>query len=195
MTAARRPRTLAASAALAVAVAVAFWSGQTVQASTEPTVDAALGPGDSAVVEGLRIRFDHFESRTSVPPKDPTVEAWTAPPGAVALLVHYTVELADPSATGSDILCGAALRRGDTSWGVEGAVWSNARSEAVTSCVPYGDDWASDPRRPRAVVLAFVVPASQVAGVEARLDFWYEERTVIALRAEAPPAPGGPATR
>lgn len=183
MTSARLRWKLAAGAALLVAAGVAVWSGMTVRATSAPGVDSVLGPGQSIVVEGLRVRFDRFETRTSMPPEDEAYDAWSAPEGAVALLVHYTVELADPSAMGSDKLCSAGLHKGATSWSVEGAVWSNARNDAITSCVPYQDDWVPDPRRPRPVALAFVLPASDLDGVEARLDFWYDERTVIALRA------------
>lgn len=189
---------LAVAVAVAVAGLVAIWSGLTVRSTSVPAVDVVLHPGQATEVEGLRIRFDGFETVTSVPRIEPTEPPWRAPAGAVALVARYTVELADPAATGSDKLCtislrsgslrSGSLRSGDTTWSADAAVLSGAPTEAGQTCVPYDDQWKGDPRRPRPVAIAFVLPAAGVAGAEARLDFWYDQRTVIALRGEATPA-------
>jgi hypothetical protein len=178
---------MAALAALALAAVVAVWSGLTVRASLRPAVDEVLGPGESAVVEGLRITFDGFDSLSWVPPADETGSGWRAPAGAVAVVARYRVELADPAATGSSAGCSAGLRRGDTTWGSSPGVFAPlGEGGPLTSCVPSEEDWQPDPQQPRSIALPFVIPAAATSDLQVVLDFWYDERTVIALRDRVP---------
>ena len=138
---ARRRRTLTrwllCLAAVVFASLVGLWQAQAIWDFRRPAVDQSVGPGETAVEEGVSYRLARFAHAPDLPtapsqgdPSDDSDDLVSALGGAELVLVVLSVERRDPARDPKTVFCDVTLRdpAGHT-WRTDGTV---ARSSTGT---------------------------------------------------------------
>ena len=191
---ARRRRTLTrwllCLAAVVFASLVGLWQAQAIWDFRRPAVDQSVGPGETAVEEGVSYRLARFAHAPDLPtapsqgdPSDDSDDLVSALGGAELVLVVLSVERRDPARDPKSVFCDVTLRDpAGRTWRTDGTVDYRVDKPAAVSCTGPVN------RTPKVGVpfevgLVFQVPAAVADQLTVRLRLsGGQERRVLELR-------------
>lgn len=192
MTARRRrtvTRWLLCLAAVGFAGLVGLWQAQAISDFRRPAVDQSLGPGETAVVEGVSYRLGRFVHSPDLPIapalRDPSDDGdlVSATGGAELVLVVLSVERRDADRDPKTVFCDVTLRDpAGRTWRTDGTVDYRVDKPAAVSCTGPVN---GTPKVgvPFEVGLVFQVPAAVADQLTVRLRLsGGQERRVLELR-------------